>query len=159
MSTPASDGATVWLRIDDEVMHLTADATEPLALQLPLGAERTAREFFRHAPPAPLELEHAIEAVEDAVMPVRSQLPAQARLVSRDPALWVLARHAGVADKSPAWLGLDAVEQLFNRLADRSAGRPATQDTLPVDGASAARLLILREALHHWGRDGITLAA
>ncbi len=125
-------------------------------LSLPVGTRLVADRHFLHALPTPQELELAIEMIEDAVMPARAQLPAGMRLASADPALRVLARHAGRAADA-RWLELDAVEQLFNRLVARAAGRPASRDALPVDGESAARLLILREALHHWGLDGISL--
>lgn len=159
MSDAVPAGVHVWLCIGDEATRLSVDGDRPTELRLPLGAELAARRFFRHAPPTPLELEHAIEAVEDAVMPLRAQLPAGAALASRDAALWALARHAGVEGAAAVFLSLEAVERLFDRLAARAAGRPAPQDALPVDGASAARLLILREALHHWGLDGVTLSA
>lgn len=125
-------------------------------LSLPVGTGLVADRHFLHAPPTPQELERAIETIEDAVMPARAQLPPDMRLASADPALRALARHAGLAADA-RWLGLDVVERLFNRLVARAAGRPASQDALPVDGASAARLLILREALHHWVLDGIGL--
>ena len=83
-----------------------------------------------------------------------AHLGADARLATRDAALHALARHANAAG---GWLGIDAVEQLFSRLAARAAGRPAAQDALPVDGASAARLVILRELLHHGALSGLQL--
>jgi hypothetical protein len=111
---------------------------------------------LRHAPPTALEIERAIEQVEDAVMPLRARLPAALRLASADPLLHTLARHAGPLD-DPAWLPSDAVERLFDRLAARAQGRPATHDALPVDAPHAAALVLLRELLHHWGLDGIAL--
>ncbi len=135
---------------------------ERVALIQPALAAQNVHELalpFGHAtllagePPTPLQIEHAIERVEDAVMGARTHLGAGARLATRDAALHALARHAGV--DAGGWLGIDAVEALFNRLAARAAGRPAAQDALPVDAPSAARLLILRELLHHGGLSGI----
>src|SRR5512146_2429732 len=45
---------------------------EPLAV-LAIGTDRTAREFFRHDPPTPGEMENAIQAIEDAIMAARLQ--------------------------------------------------------------------------------------
>ncbi len=118
---------------------------------MPIG---TATLRLHGDPPTPLQIEHAIESVEDVVMNVRAHLGAAARLATRDAALHALARHA---DAAGGWLGIDAVEQLFSRLAARAAGRPAAQDALPVDGASAARLVILRELLHHGALSGLQL--
>lgn len=125
---------------------------------LPVGAAALARTVLRAAPPTPLALEQAIEVVEDAVMPARARLPATMCLTSPDPVLRVLGAHAARAPEPPTdWLSRDAVEALFQRLAARAGGRPATQDALLVDGDSVARLIILRELLHHWALDGITL--
>ena len=128
-------------------------------LSLPVGIDALATRWLRGDPPTPLQIEQAIEAVEDAVMPARARLPAALALATQDPAVHALAAlHTGAPDPV-GWLGIDAVEALFERLAARAAGRPAIQDALPVDGRSAARLLILRELLHHWGLPGIALIA
>jgi hypothetical protein len=143
-------------------------------LSLPVGADALAQSVLRHTPPRPLEIEQAIELVEDAVMPARAQLPAALRLQSPDVLLRAMA--AGVAKpvappeqvaepagntipaaQAPLWLSTDAVEHLFNRLAARAEGRPATQDDVPVDGPNAARLVIVRELMHHWALDGLLL--
>ena len=75
--------------------------------------------------------------------------------------VWIWSMAADAADAAaadaPVWLDTDAVERLFNRLVARAEGRPASQDALPVDGPSAARLLIVRELLHHWSLDGLRL--
>ncbi len=139
-------------------------------LSLPVGAGALARDVLRHTPPRPLEIEHAIEVVEEAIMPARAQLPGVFQLFSADPLLCALAAEvpgapevmrqsrAGLPDEA-RWLGMDAVEKLFSRLVARTEGRPASQDELPVDGASAARLVIVREILHHWGLDGLYVNA
>lgn len=142
----------------------------PQPLTLPIGSAQLAARCLRGNPPTPLQIEQAIEIIEDTVMPARARLPARLQLATRDPALHAL--HAPHAHNAPppgqnapqahppaadTWLALAAVEQLFDRLAARANGRPATQDPLPVDGPNAARLLILRELLHHWGLPGITL--
>ncbi|WP_051236679.1 hypothetical protein [Ottowia thiooxydans] len=143
-----------------------------VVLSLPVGAGALARDVLRHVPPHPLEIEQAIEVVEDAVMPLRAQLPASLQLVCADPLLRGLAaaalggRGESVTDElnvaelpsAPIWWDVEAVEQVFNRLVARSEGRPAAQDNLSVDGASAARLVIVREMLHHWGLNGLLLS-
>jgi len=49
------------------------------------------------------------------------------------------------------------VENLFNRLSDQ-IHRPGVPDTaLPQRAEWAAALLILREALHHWGVEWVEL--
>ena len=64
---------------------------------------------------------------------------------------------AELPDAESVWLSTDAAEHLFNRLVARAEGRPASQDAIPVDPASAARLIAVREMLHHWGLGGVGL--
>lgn len=46
---------------------------------------------------------------------------------------------------------MEAVERLFDLLASLSLGRPASSAGIPDTPAFAARLLILREFMHHLG--------
>ena len=131
----------------------TPDPT--VRLRLPLGGARTARQFFRGAIPAPLELENAIAAVEDEVHIAHRQLQGllpQGQVWapwSTDAALHGLATLAGVPPGPQRVLTLDAMERLFNRLAAVSEGRPAAHEGLPEDPAFAGTLLVLRELMHH----------
>ena len=156
--------AGVWLTLRfqelDTLIQSASGADLAVNLSLPLSADALARELLRHAPPSPLEIERAIERVEDAVMPARARLPAALRLQTSDARLRALVGAAGAARAdAPVWLDIDTVEQIFNRLVARAQGRPASQDPLPVDGPSAARLVIVRELLHHWRLDGLRLTA
>ncbi|CAM5795015.1 hypothetical protein ACFOHU_16965 [Ottowia pentelensis] len=153
----------IWLmlRFQELFAHIQSAPGADLTVNvdLPIGADTLAREVLRHAPPRPLEIERAIEQVEEAVMPARARLPATFQLQTDDARLRALAAdaRAGAAADAPVWLDTDAVERLFNRLVARAEGRPASQDALPVDGPSAARLVIVRELLHHWRLDGLRL--
>ena len=156
--------ASVWLtlRFQELVTQVQSAPEADLAvdLSLPVSADALARDLLRHAPPSPLEIERAIERVEDAVMPARARLPAALRLQTDDARLRAMVGAAGAARAdAPVWLDIDTVEQIFNRLVARAQGRPASQDPLPVDGPSAARLVIVRELLHHWRLDGLRLTA
>ncbi len=157
--------AGVWLTLRFQelatLIQSAPGADLTVNLSLPLSPDALARELLRHAPPSPLEIEHAIERVEDAVMPARARLPAALRLQTGDARLRALVGDVAGAARAdaPVWLDIDAVEQLFNRLVARAQGRPASQDPLPVDGPSAARLVIVRELLHHWRLDGLRLTA
>ena len=156
--------ASVWLtlRFQELVTQMQSAPEADLAvdLSLPVSADALARDLLRHAPPSPLEIERAIERVEDAVMPARARLPAALRLQTDDARLRAMVGAAGAARAdAPVWLDIDTVEQIFNRLVARAQGRPASQDPLPVDGPSAARLVIVRELLHHWRLDGLRLTA
>ena len=157
-----SDAGAVWmLRFQELGAHMQSGPKADLNvnLSLPLSADALARDVLRHTPPRPLAIEQAIELVEDAVMPARARLPQAFRLQTDDALLWAMVSDGGAEPPKaePIWLSTDAIEQLFNRLVARAEGRPASQDALPVDPASAARLIALREMLHHWGLDGAQL--
>ena len=121
--------------------------TSSEVVQLALGSALTAEAFFRHDPPTPTELESAIDGVEDEVMRVRQRLPGDAVLQAHGAALREVADAAGVSDA----LTLDAVEQLFQRLASASLGNPVARHGLPAGKRFVATLLILREFMHHLG--------
>ncbi|WP_354444613.1 hypothetical protein [Ottowia thiooxydans] len=170
---------TLSLEFQDEVTWVRSMPGLELSIELsmPVGVGALARNVLRHAPPSPLEIEQAIELVEEAVMPARVRLPAALQLFSADQLLYGLASeflgegHRTIAAQhpsglnlsgpwgSPIWLSMDAVEALFNRLIARSEGRPEAQDRLPVDSAHSARLIMVRELLHHWALSGLNSAA
>lgn len=140
----------VVLHIGDEQCGLAVgQAAQPAALYtLPMGAQRTAREHFRSDPPSALAMENAIAAVEDVVMPLRPLLARDAVLVSADAELRELASLADVASAAPL-LPLEVMESLFDRLTQVILGTPAARMGLPESRYFAARLLILREFMHH----------
>jgi exopolyphosphatase/pppGpp-phosphohydrolase len=123
--------------------------TPDLLKLLPLGAQRTAQEHFNTTPLTPLALEHAIQSVEDVVMPLRSVIPREALLFSTDATVREIALLAGVAPASSMPLSLEAMERVFNRLSAMVEGSPAASQGLPESKRFAATLLILREFMHH----------
>lgn len=169
---------TLTLEFQDDTTWIRSmpGAELSIELSLPIGVGTLGRNLLRHAPPRPLEIEQAIEMVEEAVMPARVRLPASIRLTSADQLLCGLASDESLGGAKAAreqsftptqrpisaedstWLSIDAIEALFNRLVARSEGRPEAQDRLPVDGEHAARLIMVRELLHHWGLNGLNVA-
>ena len=136
-----------------------AGARSPAVHTLPLGYGTTAIEHFRHDPPTPLEMENAIMAVEDVLMPLHKTLAAGETLTTADPAVREIALLAGVADGPEMVLGLDALERVFNALASVVMGSPASQANLPAGSDFAATVLILREFMHHLKFASITVVA
>lgn len=136
-----------------------------VVLTLALGSQKTARQFFRHALPTPLELETAIAWVEDEVYAAhirhRPWVPEGAVVMpwSTDASLHGIATLAGMEQGPVGTLSLDAMEHLFHRFAAVSEGRPASQEGLPVDAAFAATLLVLRELMHHMPFGAVRLLA
>lgn len=128
-------------------------------IELPLGTRALAGRVLRHRPPTPLEIETAIEQVEDVVMPARARLPARFDVVSADPRVARIAREALGTDAPGGVMDLEALERVFDRLAALSQGRPVSQDALPLDEGFVAGLIVLREAMHHLGVRAVRVMA
>ena len=144
--------AATRLRLDAQHTSLVADAAPELVLAV--GVRRIADEVFRHDPPTPLEMEQAIDAVEDALTRSRERHAERGELVTSDPLLtvWVTA---GSVPTGRTTLTRDEVEGLFDRLASAALGHPRALADLPRGRDAAAALLILRECMHHLGYTSI----
>lgn len=134
---------------DQTVISIDGQHMQTTVLVLPLGQVKTGRKFFKHEPPTPLEIEHAIEVVEDELFRVRESVPGGSALYSADETIRQIANAAGIGDQREAVLSRDDVEKAFDRLAALAMGRPITQDGIPTNPEFAATLLILREFMHH----------
>lgn len=130
------------LHLDENVLSLESGTRK---LELAAGTAQITTRHFQDQPPSPGELEAAIQTIEDALMACGDLVDTHT-LVSSDAWLLQLARFAGC---SPERIDRDQVETCFNRLAALSEGHPLTQDPLPDDPQFPARLLILRELMHH----------
>ncbi|MEQ9886527.1 hypothetical protein [Pectobacterium zantedeschiae] len=130
-------------------------ASQPSAtLQLTIGFDKTAATFFKHLPPTPDEMELAIMAVEDEVTRIRHDIPANSILFSFDPTLVTIAQISGAEEEDARWrLPQDDMERTFKRLERVMLGTPAVWEGIPLENAFSARLLILREFMHHHGFD------
>jgi hypothetical protein len=116
---------------------------------LELGFEQIANLHFKRDIPTPLELEHAIQTVEDQVVRARTLVAPDNWLASSDANLHEISKAAHGHYALPTVLTLEEVEHIFNRLAAVSLGRPAVSENLPSGKSFAATLLILREFMHH----------
>lgn len=116
---------------------------------LAIGSKTIADDYFKHTPATALELENAIVVVEDEIARARSILRGSWQLHTTDAALCEIAALSGITASSQMVLSIEAVEQTFERMASVALGRPAAQSGLPAGNEFAARLLILREFMHH----------
>jgi hypothetical protein len=101
-----------------------------------------------------LGIEHAIEHVEEAIMAAGPLPGAGGPLALQD--LAVASLFDTIAPDRSA-LDLDTVERAFSALADHAQGSAVAGRLLPTDIASAARLVWLRELLHHGRYSGLSL--
>ncbi len=142
----------VLLSIKAEETHIFIEqniAQPQSSFVLNLGYEKTAHDFFKHCPPTPLEIETAINTVEDEIIPLHTKINSSSLLVTTDTMIAQIALLAVIPKATVILLSLEAMERVFNRFADIVSGRPATLDMLPDSSAFAATLLILREWMHH----------
>ncbi len=156
----AGDVRTV-LHVGDHASALAwGRAREPDGtLVLAVGAADIARDGFAGRPPTALAIEHAIQHVEDAVFPAHRHLPPASVLYSADAGMRALARAAGLPAAELMRLDLAALEGHFGRLAAVAQGSPAAHQGFAPDPDLAARIVILREFLHHAGFAAILLMA
>jgi exopolyphosphatase/pppGpp-phosphohydrolase len=145
------------LQIGDEqtTVAFGTDEEPEALIELSIGSNRTAVDFFKHIPPTLEEMETAIMAVEDEVIRAGKLLTGHPTLFTRDASIRELALIAGVSDQSEMVLSLEAVEQTFDLLASLVLGRPASSAGIPTHPEFAATLLILREFMHHLKFDSI----
>lgn len=140
------------LHIPDDFTIIASgqEATPENIWLLEIRSEKTSEEFFRHNPPTPDEVEEAIQTVEDEVIMLSKLLPACSALYTTDTAIRQIALQKDNAENTTEIvLFRPDMEQIFGRLAAIISGRPASSDTLPIDNAFAATLLILREVMFH----------
>lgn len=133
------------VRLRMQAQSTTLAFVDGRVVALPVGPQGLAEAALRHDPPTPVELERAIDLIEDAVAGSRVADVDRGDLATADPFLRALP---GLGS-SGSVLGRDAVERLFERLAARAHGMPVAGDELPHGRDIAAALLILRECMHH----------
>lgn len=152
-----TDVTVLEMRGDTSLAQRMAGAQTLFLREFPLGVDSLVRQSLRHEPPWPIELEHAIELTEDAVMPLAAQFAGTTGLILRGLGATLIASGLKTSGITQAALTLDEVEVLFNRLVSISQGRPASQETLPTDARLFSAMLMLREFMHHLHFAQVTL--
>ncbi len=140
------------LEFDDHRTTLSGGTTPQAVLAVGIGD--LASKVFRHDPPAPYEMEQAIDLVEDALTATGLKRAERADLLISDEPLCALLGLQTMGSR----LTSEEVEAKFQRLASVSLGHPGLLDGLPSGGSSgrvAAALLVLRECVHHLGFAGV----
>ncbi len=140
-------------------LYLGAESSHVNHHPLALGYASLARQWMRHTPPTPLDIEHAIEHTEDMVMPLAAKLPRTEQLLLRGAGAALILQGVGAAPDAALRWSLEEVEDLFNRIAMVSEGRPMGQEALPISPDFYAAMVILRECLHHLRFSEVVLIA
>lgn len=147
------------LDIGPDQTRLLIDEGEaaPALHTLGIGVENIARTCFKHEPPEAEELENAIMVIEDALEGWRTLITTDSRLFTLDQGIREIAGLAGLSLQPETVLSREAIENTFGRLLAITRGRPASAEGLPENKMFAARLLILREFMHHMKFESITI--
>jgi hypothetical protein len=140
------------LQFEEQRTTLSGGTTPQVVLAVGVGD--LASKVFRHDPPAPYEMEQAIDLVEEALTATGLKRAERADLLISDEPLCAVL---GLQTTGSRVTG-EEVEAKFQRLASVSLGHPGLLDGLPSGesgGRVAAALLVLRECVHHLGFAGV----
>jgi hypothetical protein len=137
------------LQFEDNRTTLSGGTTPQVVLAVGIGD--LASKVFRHDPPAPYEMEQAIDLVEDALAATGLKRAERADLLISDEPLCALLGLQTMGNRVTS----EEVEAKFQRLASVSLGHPGLLEGLPSSGRVAAALLVLRECVHHLGFAGV----
>ena len=155
------------LRIGMQASRLVIDdlgrgaATVPTETCWPVGYANVCPGPFRASPPTELEIEQAIETVEDRIMPtlaplLHSPIRPSALRVAITPvtmagdAVAVSASYPLPATLRPN-LSIEAIETAFSSLAASAGSRRHLGGDGWSEPSAAAILVIVRETMHHGG--------
>lgn len=139
----------VMMLLMPDVLSVHLDNQEIAAF--PLGQSQLLS-VLKSSPPTPYELEVGIELLENAFMPLLSQLESESGFVATGAGFESLghALHKSI-------LMIDEVENCFVRLAEVSEGYPPVLEPLPTDSDFYMQILILREFMHHLKFDEVEI--
>ncbi|MGG4662034.1 hypothetical protein [Providencia vermicola] len=123
-------------------------------ISLPIGIKNFNGFSFQHSPITAYEAEVAIEHIENAIIPVKRQLPeGEICLCCHNIKLGLLLEKTNTCNN---FLTTEKIESAFNELVNVINGSPIHSTNLPHDSEFSAFLLIIRELTHHWNLRGIT---
>ncbi|CAM8661906.1 hypothetical protein MCEMSHM24_00741 [Comamonadaceae bacterium] len=140
---------TLQLGTETSTVLCVEDGQVVLQQELQLGTASLARQWTRHTPPTPLDIEHAIEVTEDVLMPLAAKLVRTEQVQLSGSGAALILQAVGVAPDAVLNWSLEEVEGLFNRIAMVSQGRPIGHEALPTAPEFYAAMVIVRECLHH----------
>jgi hypothetical protein len=93
------------------------------------------------------------------VMPLAAKLVRTDLLQLRGSGAALILQGVGAKPDAELRWNLEEVEDLFNRIAMVSQGRPSGQEALPTAPEFYAAMVIVRECLHHLRFVGVVVQA
>jgi len=151
--------ATLQLHIGarETVAALRLPGAENQTFVLPIGCDILWPAPGHGGGPSPLDIENAIQVVEDQIERLHRHVPAGSRLVVAAQALAPLQRGGAIRGVANGAIGLAEIEHEYQQLAARAMGAPSARGSGFEHPAGDALVLILRECLHHLGFDAVHL--
>ena len=134
-----------------ETLCIEADKTTLGAATLLVGWRTISRDYFRNDPPAPLDIENAIAAIEDEIDRMHKSVARGPAVVTTEETIRDIALASGLATGPEVVLPLDAIERTYTRMTERAG--------LPGNPRFAATVLLLRELMHHLQIDRVVIRA
>ena len=120
------------------LLHQTSVHTAMLGYQM-------VANWFNHTPPSTLDIEYAIQSIEDGLSPLRAALPEGVQFYSDDVMLQELSQRMGIFNRE---LTREQVESDFDALVYQ-LNRPMAFSNAQLGQQAIAYQLVLREAMHH----------
>lgn len=146
---PKSPRGRVHMRIAGDELRFWAAGSTAAPESAPVAASLAVVRAVLRAGPTRATIERAIDHVEDLLMPLLRRLPATPRLAVDGDELLAVLRLVAADDR--AVTSVEAVERLFNELADHAGGSPVAWRHAALPAQIALGLVVLREAMHHGG--------
>lgn len=143
----------------ETVATLRVPGAEDQRFVLPIGCDTLWSTPDRSHGPSPLDLENAIQVVEDQIERLYRHVPVGSRLVVDAQTLAPLRHGGAIQGLVNGAIGLADIEHQYQQLAARAMGAPSARGSGFEHPAGDALVLILREGLHHLGFDAVHLAA
>lgn len=125
-------------------------------ISIPIGFDLICSKFLKHTPPRYDEIEYAINYIEDEIEKVVSKIP-KVTVYMQDQFAIQIAHLCGVNDSQMMKLSRDKYESLFGLYAEVSAGKVPSSFQTDLSPQFYAKLLILREYLHHLDIESINI--
>lgn len=151
------DGPVTILKVDNDqfLLEIVRDIESQNHTILKAGNMNSILNNIHHEPAEAIELEYAIEDIEDQLMPIIKDLPDNRCLLTSEQLFLDIANVAELDLDDNRQLDIETVEEVFNRLADVAWGTPATRLKMPENREFAATVLFLRELMHHADYDSM----
>lgn len=149
---------TVFMQVHESKSFFCFKNSDTTTIALPVGFELIYSRYFKHTPPTYDEIEYAINDIEDEIEKVAPVLPMNGhRLVTNTSFIREIAHLCGLKYSNTMHLSLEALEDLFSQYAEVALGRPPRPHESDISPRFYAQLLILREYMHHFKFDQITV--